>query len=175
MSAQIERAIRDRFVNDWEYQEELSRWIDRAHVELARLPAGSHGRRQQELAIRRMEHHQLRRSLSRAQDRLSGLPRRSDERRELERAISQMEEDYDREYREIRIDMENSRGAVAEAVAAREHEVDLERTLSDAREALSLAAVHLRSLSLQPGREEAMTKVDRALARLDTYRRLGRP
>jgi hypothetical protein len=161
-------------VNDWEYQEELSRWIDRAHVELARLPAGSHGRRQQELAIRQMEHHQLRRSLRREQDRLSRLPRRSDERRQLERAISQMEEDYDREDREIRIDMENSRGAVAEAVAARGYEVDLERTLLDAREALSLAAVHLRSPSVEPRREEAIAKVDRALARLDAYRRSGR-
>jgi hypothetical protein len=173
MSAQIERAIRDRFVNDWDYQEELSRWIDRAYVELARLPAGSHERRQQELAIRLMEHHQVRRSLHRAQDRLSGLPRRSDERRQLERAISLMEEDYDREDHDIRMEMENSRGAVAEAVAAREYEVDLERTLFDAREALSLASVHLRGLALQPRREEAIAKVDRALARLDAYGRLG--
>jgi hypothetical protein len=81
----------------------VSRWIDRAHVELARLPAGSQGRLQQELAIRRMEHDQLRPSLRRAQDRLSRLPRRSDERRQLERAISRMEEDYNREDREIRI------------------------------------------------------------------------
>jgi hypothetical protein len=173
MFAQIEMAIRDLFVNDWDYQEELSRWIDRAHVELARLPAGSHRRRQQELAIRRMEHHQLRRSLRRAQDRLSRLPRRSDERRQLERAISQMEEDYDRGDREIRVDMENLRGGVLEGVTAGEYEVDLERTLLEAREALSLAAVHLRSLS-QAAREEAIAKVDRALARLDAYRRFGR-
>lgn len=160
-------------MNDWDYQEELTRWIDRAHVELARLPAGSHGRRQQELAIRLMEHSQLRRSLGQAQDRLSRLPRRSDERRQLERAISQMEEDYDREDRAIRIDMEQSRGATAEAGAAGEYEVDLERTLFDAREALSLAAIHLRGVSLQARREEAITKVERALARLDAYRRWG--
>jgi hypothetical protein len=173
MSAQIERAVRNLFVTDWDFQEELSRWIDRAQVELARLPAGSHGRRQQELAIRLMEHRQLRGSLGRAQARLSGLPRGSDQRLQLERAIAQMEEDYDREDRAIRIDRENSRRAVADAVAAREYEVDLERTLFDAREALSLAAVHLRGVSPQPRREEALTKVERALARLDACRRLG--
>jgi hypothetical protein len=70
--------------------------------------------------------------------------------------------------------MEKSRGAVAEAVAAREYEVDLERTVFDAREALSLAVVHLRGLPLRVRREEAIAKVDAALARLDAYRRFGR-
>ncbi len=161
-------------MNDWAYQEELGRWIDRAHVTLARLPVGSNERRHQELVIRRMEHHRLRHSLRRAQDRLSRLPRRSDERRQLEQAISRMEEDYYREDHEIRVDMENSPGAVAEAVAAREDQVDLERTLSEAREALSLAAVQLRRLPRQPRREEALAKVDSALTRLDAYRRSGR-
>ena len=128
-------------MNDWDYQEELGRWIDRAHAELDRLPAGSDERQHQKLVIRRMEHHRLRHSLRRAHDRLSRMPRRSDERLQLERVISRMEEDYDREDREIHIDMEDSRGAVAEAVAARECEVDLERTLFDAREASRIPQV----------------------------------
>lgn len=172
MSAKSKAPYRTEFVNDWAYQEELGRWIDRATLELARLPVGSNERRVQELVIRRMEHQRLRHSLRWAQDRLSRLPRRSHERRQLERVISRMDEDYVREDREIRIAMENL--PAAEAVAAREYEVDLERTLFEAREALSLAAVHLRSPSRQARRKEALAKVDRALARLDAYRRSGR-
>jgi hypothetical protein len=60
--------------------EELGRWIDRAHRELARLPAGSGEDRLQAHAVRRMQRVRLGHSIRRAHDELTALPTRSEPR-----------------------------------------------------------------------------------------------
>jgi hypothetical protein len=139
--------------------EELGRWIARAQAELARLPATSHERRQQELVIRRMELAQLRYSIDLARDRLARLPTRSDDSRRLSAAIDRMEDERQRGWHELLTHLE-SRGAVKVG----EYQRVKKRDLEEARQALRRAWSSLMQPTADVG--QAIVELERALARL---------
>lgn len=115
-----------------DYEEELDRWIHRAYVRLAELPAGSQQERQLASAILGMEHDRLRRRIHRAHTELGHLPAGSDERRKLAHALNEMEDEYSLRQREIRRHaQESSKGGGRIQIAA------------EAREALQRASSYL--------------------------------
>jgi hypothetical protein len=120
--------------------EELGRWIDRAHRELARLPAGSADQRLQALAIRRMEHERLGHSICLADAQLTRLPVRSEERRRLAEAIEQMHDEYARGLRVLHLDMQKSRARSRTLSTPVGASVDQKGALTEARRALQLAS-----------------------------------
>ncbi len=145
--------------------EELGRWIDRAHRELARLPAGSADERWQARAIRRMEHERLGHSIRLADAQLTRLPVRSEERRRLAEAIEQMHDERARGLRLLHLDRARVRSrTLSTPVGA---SVDLKRALTEARRALQLASQYLRHRAADAGRAEAIAQVEHALARLN--------
>ena len=75
-----------------DYEEELGRWIHRAYVRLAELPAGSRHERQLAWAVRGMEREQLRCQIHRGRTELGQLAAGSDERRKLAQALDRMED-----------------------------------------------------------------------------------
>ena len=143
--------------------EELGRWLDRARATLARLPASSIERRQQEHAIHRLEHARLRHSINRAHAQLQRLPSCSHERRRLSDALDRMQREYHRVPGEIRSHLYESdvRGGPIEIVA-------------EAREALQRAAFHLAHVTADADLREPIAEIERALARLKEYQRRTR-
>jgi hypothetical protein len=147
------------------YQEELGRWIDRAHKKLAGLPAGSADERLQAEAIRRMEHQRLGHSIRVAHAQLIRLPIRSEERRRLAEAIEQMDDEYARGLRVLHLDKARVRSrTLSTPVGAG---VDLKGALIEARRALQLASQYLRHPTADAGRAEVIAQVEHALARLN--------
>ena len=143
--------------------EELGRWLDRARATLARLPASSIERRQQEHAIHRLEHARLRHSINRAHAQLQRLPSCSHESRRLSDALDRMQREYHRVPGEIRSHLYESdvRGGPIEIVA-------------EAREALQRAAFHLAHVTADADLREPIAEIERALARLKEYQRRTR-
>lgn len=148
---------------DVDQEEELGRWIDRAHADLARLPASSDERRQQERVIRRMEYVSLGYSINRANAQLRQLPKRSEESRRLSEAIDRMQAERTRQRREILSHSESRGGAGTVEIGG------YQRNLAEVRQALLRACLYLRQPTAHAGPREAIVEIERALARLKEY------
>ena len=113
-----------------DYEEELGRWIHRAYVRLAELPAGSRHERQLAWAVRGMEREQLRCQIHRGRTELGQLAAGSDERRKLAQALDRMEYEYRSRESGVRSHSPEASGGGGPIVA-------------EAREALQLASFYL--------------------------------